>query len=202
MQFSWHKLSAVLHCRQLPQGQTPFSWRTLSSWQVKLIIKAQRYCYLKLVHFLHRQGRSTASSWQVRWGKAMLCSTENNPSAKELYIDLTSHNRLLFIKLSSSPASIESVCRWDRIFSEAHLPGSHDRLGALSQSIKTGWGRATTVNCAMIHLPVFHLWCCHVSSVRLSLHLLQCETKLSELVLHCHSSKTLSTHAHTHTHAH
>lgn len=130
----------------------------------------------------------------------MLCSTENNQSTKELYIDLTSHNHLLFIKLSSSPASIESVCRWDRIFSEAHLPGSNDRLGALSQSIKTGWGRPTTVNCAMIHLPMFHLWCCGVTSAPCVWVCISCSMRLNYLNWCCTATAPKHCpHMHTHT---
>lgn len=121
----------------------------------------------------------------------MLCSIENTWSTKELHIDPSSHNYLLFIKLHLTPESGLSVCQWDRIFSDAHLPGSNNRLEALSQPIKTGWGRKLKVNCALIHLPMLHLWFCGVTPapyvwVCISL---QYETKLSEFVLHSHSSK-------------
>lgn len=91
----------------------------------------------------------------------MLCRTENTLSAysglkchKELHIDLISLDYLLFIKLSSSCTRIVSIGLVVRQDLQAHLLCSNDRLEALSQPIKTGWGRRPKVNCTLIRLPM------------------------------------------------
>ncbi len=97
----WHKLSAGLFCRQLPLGQTTFHRETLSSWQVELIIKTLRHCYLKLGSMLHRRGWSTVSTGQVRWRQReyLKCLQWIEMSLEASYIDLISFDYLLLIKL-------------------------------------------------------------------------------------------------------